>query len=267
MERREVYATTGPRIRLRFFGGWDFDDSDAAAPRSRSDRLRARACRWAADLTPRPRAPRRRASSSMPCAIRSGANLDRIQIVKGWLDAAGEPQERVYDVAWSDGPRARVRTASCRRSATPSISRSRAGPTRSAPPSSARSGPTPSSIPSLARVLLRARHRDSDPALDRLRRGQVQSGPAARSAAQEPGARLHLADLVHAGGLSRGRCTTDRCLDLDCSGISCDAGRCASHNRPRHDRPGEGEVLTGRYDVVRFLVVGGQHNEGKMRAG
>ena len=51
-----------------------------------------------------------------------------------------------------------------------------------------------------ARLLLRPRHRDPDPALDRLRRGQVRSRPAARGAAQDPGARLFLADLVYARG-------------------------------------------------------------------
>jgi hypothetical protein len=101
MARKEVYATTGPRIMVRFFGGWDFtaDDIDSRQPAFRGYEkgvpmggdLRART----GDTAP----------SFMVYALRDsiGANLDRIQIVKGWLDAAGETHERVYDVAWSSG--------------------------------------------------------------------------------------------------------------------------------------------------------------------
>jgi hypothetical protein len=102
MERREVYATTGPRMRVRFFGGWDFVAEDAL----RRDLARLgydRGVPMGADLLP---APAGGTAPTFPVyALRDpmGANLDRIQIVKGWLDAAGEPQERVYDVAWSEG--------------------------------------------------------------------------------------------------------------------------------------------------------------------
>ena len=101
MARKEVYATTGPRIRVRFFGGWDFtaDDINSRQPAFRGYEkgvpmggdLRARS----GDAAP----------SFMVYALRDsiGANLDRIQIVKGWLNAAGETHERVYDVAWSNG--------------------------------------------------------------------------------------------------------------------------------------------------------------------
>ena len=67
-------------------------------------------------------APPARCRPSLSRALRDvdGANLDRIQIVKGWLDASGKTQEKVYDVAWSNPASAgRAPTASCRRSAIP----------------------------------------------------------------------------------------------------------------------------------------------------
>jgi hypothetical protein len=102
MERREVYATTGPRMRVRFFGGWDFAEDDAQR-RDLALLGYTKGVPMGADLMPAPDAAT--APSFLVYALRDpmGANLDRVQIIKGWLDAAGEPQEQVYDVAWSDG--------------------------------------------------------------------------------------------------------------------------------------------------------------------
>ena len=99
MIRKEVYATTGPRITLRFFGGWGFADEDAESP----DVARvgyAKGVPMGSDLGNRPRG---RVPSFLIAASRDpiGANLDRVQIVKGWLGEGGETFERVYDVAWS----------------------------------------------------------------------------------------------------------------------------------------------------------------------
>jgi hypothetical protein len=100
MVRREVYATTGPRMSVRFFGGWAFDENDL---RSRQPAFVGyeKGVPMGGDL----RAPTGDAPSFMVYALRDpiGANLDRIQIVKGWMAADGTLQERVYDVAWSDG--------------------------------------------------------------------------------------------------------------------------------------------------------------------
>jgi hypothetical protein len=98
MERREVYATTGTRIRLRFFGGWQFDEADALG-RDLARTGYEKGVPMGADLPAGEGAP-----SFLVYALRDavGANLDRIQIVKGWLDADGSPRERVFDVAWSD---------------------------------------------------------------------------------------------------------------------------------------------------------------------
>ena len=105
MERKEVYATTGSRITVRFFGGWSFDGDDVAAP----DAARVgyeKGVPMGGILPARPDASARkvRAPSFMVFANRDpiGANLDRIQIIKGWLDKTGKTNEKVYDVAWSD---------------------------------------------------------------------------------------------------------------------------------------------------------------------
>jgi hypothetical protein len=104
MERREVYATTGSRITLRFFAGWQFSDDDART-RQLADVGYRKGVPMGADLSD---APDGATASFLVAAAKDpeGGNLDRIQIVKGWLDDNGEASERVYDVAWSDERRA-----------------------------------------------------------------------------------------------------------------------------------------------------------------
>jgi hypothetical protein len=99
MERKEVYATTGPRMFVRFFGGFDFDEADADT-RSPAIAGYTKGVPMGADIGP---APEGKAPTFLVAALKDpiGANLDRYQIVKGWLDAAGEVHEKVYDVAWS----------------------------------------------------------------------------------------------------------------------------------------------------------------------
>jgi len=99
MMRKETYATTGPRMMVRFFGGWEYNEND----------LRSRAPAFAGYEKGVPMGGDLRKNSGteapvfMVYALRDpiGANLDRIQIVKGWLDAGGELHEKVYDVAVS----------------------------------------------------------------------------------------------------------------------------------------------------------------------
>ena len=101
MERRETYATTGPRMRVRLFGGWDFDPEDALR-RDLAEIGYQRGVPMGGDMTPAP--SNNAAPSFLVYALRDpmGANLDRIQIIKGWLDEeTGVTMERVYDVAWS----------------------------------------------------------------------------------------------------------------------------------------------------------------------
>jgi hypothetical protein len=100
MWRKEVYATTGPRIIVRFFGGWDFEASDAM------NRLPAevgytKGVPMGGDLSS---APAGKAPTFLVAALKDplSGNLDRIQIVKGWVDSGGETHEKVYNVVWSD---------------------------------------------------------------------------------------------------------------------------------------------------------------------
>ena len=99
MERRETYATTGSRMAVRFFGGWGFTAKDLE---SRTPALAGykRGVPMGSDLPPRAGAS---APTFMVYALRDpiGGNLDRIQIVKGWLDSAGKTHEKVYDVVWA----------------------------------------------------------------------------------------------------------------------------------------------------------------------
>lgn len=100
MERREVYATTGPRMTVRFFGGWDFESEDAQS-RSPAVAGYTKGVPMGGDLKA---APAGKSPTFLVAALKDpiGANLDRIQIIKGWMDARGKLHEKVYDIAWGD---------------------------------------------------------------------------------------------------------------------------------------------------------------------
>jgi len=100
MSRKETYATTGTRLLVRVFGGWDFDPEEIHRPDFAREGY-ARGVPMGGDLTGPPGG---KVPGLMIRALRDpdGANLDRIQVIKGWLDG-GEVRERVYDVAVSDG--------------------------------------------------------------------------------------------------------------------------------------------------------------------
>ena len=100
VETSTVYASSGPRIGLRFFGGWTFSEEDARAP-DLADRGYAGGVPMGSNLSA--------ASSEAPTFLLLGSkdpysgNLDRIQIIKGWLNADGTTAEQIYNVALSDG--------------------------------------------------------------------------------------------------------------------------------------------------------------------
>jgi hypothetical protein len=113
LARKEVYGTSGTRITVRVFAGWDFQSEEVERPDFAAQGY-ARGVPMGGDLTS---APAGAAPTFMVRALRDpdGANLDRVQIIKGWLGADGETQERIYDVAVSGGrsigPDGRARTS------------------------------------------------------------------------------------------------------------------------------------------------------------
>ncbi|MCP4995258.1 MAG: DUF3604 domain-containing protein, partial [Gammaproteobacteria bacterium] len=100
-KRKETYATTGPRLRVRFFGGWDFDKDDAYSSKL-AEIGYEKGVPMGSDLS---KAPKGNSPTLLIQAIKdpNHANLDRIQVIKGWLDKDGIPHEKIYDVALSDG--------------------------------------------------------------------------------------------------------------------------------------------------------------------
>ena len=100
MMRKEVYGTSGTRMTVRFFGGWDYTAADAKS-RYLADAGYAKGVPMGGDLAKAPASGK--APTFMVAALKDpvGANLDRIQVVKAWVDASGEAREKVYDVVWS----------------------------------------------------------------------------------------------------------------------------------------------------------------------
>jgi len=100
MKRKETYATTGSRMTVRFFGGWEFVESDTHT-RLPAAVGYAKGVPMGGDLS---RPPKGKSPTFLVAAMKDAlsGNLDRIQIIKGWMDSKGKRQEKVFDVAWSD---------------------------------------------------------------------------------------------------------------------------------------------------------------------
>lgn len=98
MKRRETFATSGPRIKVRFFGGVDLP-SDTSDPKNMVNQGYLLGVPMGGDLGPTGASP-----TFTVQAMRDpeGANLDRVQIIKGWVDEDGQLQEKIIDVVWSD---------------------------------------------------------------------------------------------------------------------------------------------------------------------
>jgi len=99
MQNKETYSTTGSRMMVRFFGGWDFTKDDAQY-RLPANIGYTKGVPMGSDLS---RASEGKSPSFLVAALRDplSGNLDRIQIVKVWVDKSGERQEKVFDVVWS----------------------------------------------------------------------------------------------------------------------------------------------------------------------
>jgi len=101
MSRKEVYATTGTRLRVRVFAGWDYSADDLARSNF-AEYGYQHGVPMGGDLT---NAPDSKAPTLLVRAVKDpdGANLDRVQVVKGWVDRNGDTQEAIFDIAVSDG--------------------------------------------------------------------------------------------------------------------------------------------------------------------
>jgi hypothetical protein len=98
MMRKETFGTSGPMIKVRLFGGWDFGEADVKGSAFVKTGY-ARGVPMGSDLKP----ATGKAPSFMVTALKDpkSGNLDRIQIIKGWVDAKGAQHEKIYDIAWS----------------------------------------------------------------------------------------------------------------------------------------------------------------------
>jgi hypothetical protein len=103
-QRKEVYGTSGPRIAVRVFGGFNFSPADAQARDIATIGYR-RGVPMGGDLTA---APKGRVPGFLVQAVKDplSGNLDRVQMIKGWTDARGERHEKVFDIAWAGARRA-----------------------------------------------------------------------------------------------------------------------------------------------------------------
>jgi len=106
MMRKEVYATTGPRILIRFFGGWDFTAEDAEN-RLPAETGYTKGIPMGGDLY---RGPAGKSPTFLVGALKDpySGNLDRIQIIKGWVDNSGKTHEKVYNVVWGDAEKRKL---------------------------------------------------------------------------------------------------------------------------------------------------------------
>jgi len=99
IKRKETYATTGTRMKVRLFGGYGLTGVDIASKDGLTQAY-AKGVPMGGDL---PAASANTAPTLLVAALKdpAGANLDRIQIIKGWIDASGKQQEKIFDVAVS----------------------------------------------------------------------------------------------------------------------------------------------------------------------
>ena len=240
MYRKETFGVSGPRIKVRLFGGWGYDKDIVNA----SDWVKqsyAGGVPMGADLPPMPSGGKGTAPSFVVWAVKdpTSGNLDRIQVVKGWTQN-GQSFEKVFDVVWS-GDRKPDKWSG----RVPAIQQ-HGGPRQGHLHQRRRLGGAEDGVdrPGVrrepARVLLRPRAGDPDAALDADPGGEGRAAAARRRAAHRAGTRLDLADLVHAVG--RGA-----------------QERCGGHDRRRAQEE-------GRQRAERRAVEGAARRQGDLAA-
>ncbi|MGH9460445.1 MAG: DUF3604 domain-containing protein [Vicinamibacteria bacterium] len=197
MQRRETYATTGSRMVVRFFGSWDFEKADAET-RNPAVAGYSKGVPMGGDLS---QAPAGKSTTFLVAALKDplGANLDRIQIIKGWLDANGALHEQVHDVAWGGDRRPGADGGLPSVGSTVDVANATWTNTIGAP-ELITVWTDPDFDP--ARVLLRPRHRDSHAAMDRLRREAARGDALTGHPDDRYRAGVYVTDLVHAGKLT-----------------------------------------------------------------
>ena len=180
---------------VRFFGGYDFTAADIS--RSPAVAGYAKGVPMGGDL---PAAPAGKAPTFLVAALKDPktGNLDRIQVIKGWVDKAGKTHEKIFDVVWGDAQRRKIVGGKL----TPvgnTVDVARATWTNTiGAPELIGVWKDPEFDPARARLLLRARAGDPDAALDGLRRGVLQGEDGPERADDHAGTRVHVADLVFA---------------------------------------------------------------------
>lgn len=100
IKRKEIFGTSGPLIRVRFFGGWDYPE-DLVKDNDFVEKAYAGGVPMGGDLPKKPDSAKAPTFAVWALKDPDSGNLDRVQIIKGWYQN-GYPREKVYDVAWSD---------------------------------------------------------------------------------------------------------------------------------------------------------------------
>ncbi len=200
MKSKETYGTTGTLIRLRFFGGWDYP-KNLVEDKNFVEKAYKGGVPMGQDLPTKPDNAKAPTFAVWAMKDPESGNLDRIQIIKGWINPrTGFPAEKIYDVAWSDDRKPDAKTGKL-----PPVGNTvdiKNGDLHQRH----RRYPVECGVdrPGLRSEdegrLLRARPRDPDAALEDLRLGRNNLPSAHGCAGDHPGACLLVADLVHAGG-------------------------------------------------------------------
>ena len=200
MYRKETFGVSGPHIKVRLFGGWDYGNDILKA----SDWVKqsyAGGVPMGADLPPMPAGGKGTAPTFVVWAVKdpTSGNLDRIQVIKGWTQN-GQSFEKVYDVAWA-GDRKPDKWSGRVPAIRSTVDIEKATYTNDDRCGGAQDGvDRPRLRCQPARLLLRARAGDSHAALDPHPGRQGRADAPRRGAAHRAGTRLELADLVHAVG-------------------------------------------------------------------